>query len=141
MLRFIIIGGGIGGLAAAIALRQAGVDAVVFERAAELREVGAALTVWANGVHALHQLRLGDALFGAEGLHSLVKARLFPTAAPRYAGYVTWRGIAPPPRAMADLYPGETWGGGSRFGIVPVRDGRVYWFATANLPAGGKDVP
>jgi salicylate hydroxylase len=35
-----IIGGGIGGAAAAVALRQAGFDAVVFERAEELREVG-----------------------------------------------------------------------------------------------------
>lgn len=28
----------------------------------------------------------------------------------------------------------ETWGRGSEFGIVPLADGRIYWFATANLP-------
>lgn len=36
----------------------------------------------------------------------------------------------------ADLVAGETWGAGERFGILPLRDGRVYWFAVANLPVG-----
>jgi hypothetical protein len=31
---------------------------------------------------------------------------------------------------------GETWGGGSECGAMPPRDGRVYWFATANRPEG-----
>jgi salicylate hydroxylase len=36
-----IIGGGIGGVAAALALNRVGVEATVYERAPELREVGA----------------------------------------------------------------------------------------------------
>ena len=35
-----IVGGGIGGVAAAAALRQVGIDAVVYERSAQLGEVG-----------------------------------------------------------------------------------------------------
>jgi salicylate hydroxylase len=37
----LVIGSGIGGLAAAIGLRRAGLEVEVFERTAELREVGA----------------------------------------------------------------------------------------------------
>jgi 2-polyprenyl-6-methoxyphenol hydroxylase-like FAD-dependent oxidoreductase len=52
----LIIGGGIGGLAAAIALQDVGFDIEVYERAAELREVGAGLTIWRNGLEALDVL-------------------------------------------------------------------------------------
>lgn len=41
----IIIGGGISGLSTAIALRSMGIDAAVFERSNELREVGAGLVI------------------------------------------------------------------------------------------------
>jgi 2-polyprenyl-6-methoxyphenol hydroxylase-like FAD-dependent oxidoreductase len=52
----IIIGGGIGGLAAAIALQDVGFDVEVYEQADELREVGAGLTIWRNGLEALDVL-------------------------------------------------------------------------------------
>lgn len=60
--QILIIGGGIGGLAAALALRNVGYDVAVFERVAQLREVGAGLSLWANAVKALKQLGLGDML-------------------------------------------------------------------------------
>src|SRR5699024_8392979 len=46
-----------------------------------------------------------------------------------------WRGVT---TGTADIGEGagETWGRGRRFGIVPLPDGRVYWFATQTLPAG-----
>ena len=59
MTRALVVGGGIGGLAAAIALRKAGVDTVVFEQADELREIGAGLSLWTNGYKALEELGLG----------------------------------------------------------------------------------
>ncbi len=54
----IIIGAGIGGLAAALALKRANFEARVFECAETLQEVGAGLTLWANAVKALHTLGL-----------------------------------------------------------------------------------
>ena len=50
--RALIIGAGIGGLAAAIALEQAGYQPVVFERAGSLRESGFGLLLAANAVRA-----------------------------------------------------------------------------------------
>lgn len=60
--RALIIGGGIGGLASAIALKQSGLEVEVFERVAVLREVGAGLSLWANAIRALDQLGLGAAI-------------------------------------------------------------------------------
>ena len=56
MTKAIIAGGGIGGLAAAIALRAAGMEVVVLERASEHREIGAAVVLWPNGTRALQSL-------------------------------------------------------------------------------------
>jgi len=55
-----VIGAGIGGLAAAIALRQAGWEPTVHEAAEELRPLGAGLSIWPNGVRALRELGLGE---------------------------------------------------------------------------------
>src|SRR5687767_38448 len=57
-----VIGGGIGGLAAAISLRQAGFQAQVFEQAAALAEVGAGIQISPNATRLLHRLGLGASL-------------------------------------------------------------------------------
>jgi 2-polyprenyl-6-methoxyphenol hydroxylase-like FAD-dependent oxidoreductase len=41
-----VIGGGIGGIATAVALRRAGWEIAVFERAPDLGEVGAGISLW-----------------------------------------------------------------------------------------------
>lgn len=58
--RALIIGGGIGGLAAAVALRKVGINAHVFERAPEIHEVGAGLSLWSNAITALRRLGLEE---------------------------------------------------------------------------------
>ncbi len=63
-MKAIVIGAGIGGLSAAIALRRAGVEALVFERIRELKELGAGLSLTANATKALNGLGLTDALRG-----------------------------------------------------------------------------
>ena len=63
--RAIIIGGGIGGLCAAISLRRMGVEVAVYEQAQELRAIGAGLTIWANAIKALRKLGLADEVLGA----------------------------------------------------------------------------
>ena len=61
-LSIAIIGAGIGGMTAALALRQAGFSPTVFEQAPELGEVGAGLSLSPNAVKALDHLGLGDFL-------------------------------------------------------------------------------
>ncbi|SNS83410.1 2-polyprenyl-6-methoxyphenol hydroxylase [Streptosporangium subroseum] len=56
----VIVGGGIGGLAAAVALRRIGWDVTVLERAREFTEVGAGLSLWPNGLRALELLGLRE---------------------------------------------------------------------------------
>lgn len=60
--KIIIAGGGIGGLAAAANLLQAGFDVEVYEQASQFSEVGAGIQVSANGSRVLHALGLEEAL-------------------------------------------------------------------------------
>src|SRR5437868_754556 len=64
-MRAIIVGSGIGGLSAAIALRRVGIDVTVYERAPELTEVGAGISLWANAVRALDHIGAGQAVRAA----------------------------------------------------------------------------
>jgi salicylate hydroxylase len=57
-----ILGGGIGGLVAAIALRRAGWEAMAFEQASRFSRVGADINLTPNAVRALDGLGLGPAL-------------------------------------------------------------------------------
>ncbi|WP_459545113.1 FAD-dependent oxidoreductase [Nocardia sp. X0981] len=219
--RAVVVGAGIAGLTAAVALRQRGWRVVVLERAAAVTPAGSGLSLWPNGLRGLEvigvagavreqalpaleggmrtpagkwlartdstelrrrfgdlvvihrallseilrealgaeALRLGttvrrleatphgarvwhghgsheaDLVLGADGIDSTVRTALWPTArGPVYAGYTAWRTIVSPDTAVHS--GGETLGRGQRFGIAPLRDGRVYVFATANLPAG-----
>lgn len=215
-LRMIVVGGGIGGLSAAIALRRHGHEVVVLERAPRLESVGAGITLFANAMDALGKLEVadavaaagapathsailtsdgreltkmpsdllagavavhrgdlqaalqraagairvgaeitsvdqsgdgavaqaadgtgerGDLLIGADGLWSLVRDRVAP-AAPRYGGYVAWRGVSPVTVESGRL--SESWGVGERFGLVDIGS-RTYWFATANVAEGETD--
>jgi 2-polyprenyl-6-methoxyphenol hydroxylase-like FAD-dependent oxidoreductase len=222
--RVVVVGGGIGGLCTAIALRQIGVEVTVYEQAPAWGEVGAGLSLWANALRALRKLglaeaviaagvkveegalltwrgkalthtrtgefealsgeptivihraklrqilldmlpaewiRLGetcvgfrqdetgvtvrfasgrmdraDLLIGVDGIHSVVRQKLFPDVKPRYSGYTAWRGVVATEIARALGRTSESWGAGARFGIVPVSSREVYWYATANTPAG-----
>ena len=55
----IVIGAGMGGMTAGIALKQAGYDVRAFEAVKEMRPVGAAISLWSNGVKCLNRLGLG----------------------------------------------------------------------------------
>ncbi len=58
--KFIVVGGGIGGLAAAVALSQQGCHVTVLEQAAELGEIGAGVQLAPNAFAALDALGVGE---------------------------------------------------------------------------------
>lgn len=59
-MRVVVVGAGIGGTSAALALQRQGHEVVVYERVRENRPVGAALSLWSNGVKVLNWLGLGE---------------------------------------------------------------------------------
>jgi salicylate hydroxylase len=61
-MRVLIAGGGIGGLASALALARQGCEVEVYEQAPELKEVGAGLQLSPNGTRVLYALGVGEAL-------------------------------------------------------------------------------
>jgi 2-polyprenyl-6-methoxyphenol hydroxylase-like FAD-dependent oxidoreductase len=226
--KIIIIGGGIGGATAALALQKIGVEVEIYERAPELREVGAGLALWVAPFRALQRLGVGEKirqcstplgfselclpsgkivrrleiekllgaefnenfiihradlhaailsgleknvvrtghecerieqtsggvkvffkngvvaegalLVGADGFHSIVRKELFGETATRYSGQTCYRAVAdthvPSPSVLAEIQ-----GSGQRFGIAPINEKRVYWFAAMNAAAGETDDP
>jgi 2-polyprenyl-6-methoxyphenol hydroxylase-like FAD-dependent oxidoreductase len=76
-----------------------------------------------------------DLVVGADGLNSVVRRSVWPTApAPRYAGYTAWRMVTSQPLDVG--FGAEAWGRGERFGYVVMTDRRTYCFAAANAPEG-----
>lgn len=57
-MRIVIIGAGIGGLSAGILLKKYGHDVTVYEQVEKILPVGAAISVWSNGVKCLNYLGL-----------------------------------------------------------------------------------
>ena len=74
-----IVGGGIGGLAAALALTRRGIEVAVYEQAPELRELGAGVQISANGTRVLHALGLKEALEKVQVLPAGKAIRLWNT--------------------------------------------------------------
>ncbi|GHO84767.1 FAD-dependent oxidoreductase [Dictyobacter formicarum] len=227
-MKILIIGGGISGLAVALALHRTGQQVTVFERSQAIQEVGAGLTIWPNAIRVLQELGLtnvipeigmpahyrtirtwrgallsqievdaiagspmrlmhradlqgalfnalrdasipvelgarctgfsqdengvhaqfadgrtadGDLLVGADGIRSVVRGQLFGIPNIHYTGYTSWRGIAEVDARYIPLgISSETWGVGRRIGLIPLRNGRMYWFAAYTTPEGqGKD--
>ena len=213
--RAVVVGGGIGGLAASIALGRIGWNVTVLERDGTPGEIGAGISLWPNALAALDALgvwpdiasaatmQLGgarrpdgrwlisvdgddppftvllvhraqlhqelmaalpdgamvagasvravttdgqvrydhegesvdvsaDLVVAADGLRSGIRREWWPEyAGERYAGFTAWRGVTTEPFPLDA--GSETWGSGSVFGATILLDGRVYWFATANL--------
>jgi salicylate hydroxylase len=61
-LRAVVVGGGLGGMAAAVALAQAGIDVQVHEQAQQLTEVGAGVSLAPNGLRMLERLGVGEGI-------------------------------------------------------------------------------
>ena len=208
----IVIGAGIGGLAAAIALSERGWDVTVLERESHLDATGAALAIWPNGTRALEQLGLGElvqraaarpmsavirkadgtpmvehssealvrryggplvavrrdellqaeygrldegivrfdcpvtrvgdgtveygsgsllaaeVIVGADGLHSRARRWVSAGEEPRPSGLVAFRGLTA--QGVGEVPFGEWWGRGVIAGLIPLRDGAIYWYVS-----------
>lgn len=76
------------------------------------------------------QSKLADTIIGADGLHSMVRASMFPDHKIRNARQICWRGMAKlqlPEKFKHEL--NEAWGKSQRFGFTHVSEDTVYWFA------------
>ena len=75
-LRAVVVGGGIGGMAAAVALDRAGTDVQVYEQARELTEVGAGVSLAPNGLRMLDRLGVGEGIRRLGARHVSTQLRL-----------------------------------------------------------------
>ncbi|KAM2000386.1 hypothetical protein COP2_007685 [Malus domestica] len=140
----VIVGAGIAGLATAVALKRAGVEALVLEKSDGLRATGAALTLFPNAWCALDALGVSqhltslyapikkitkrNILIGCDGIHSVV-ARWLGLAEPVYSGRWAVRGLAVFPEGHRLDYNVQQYAGlNRRAGFVPINDKEIYWF-------------
>ncbi len=217
-MKVTILGGGIGGLTTAIALKNAGIACEVYEAAEKFKPVGAGLSLAVNACKALESLGLykqvaekgyryplakmlstkgkvlqvlemekmrknfnsnaltihrhelhtilsenlgnipvhfnkkcvdlkqsgkevhlvfadgssihTEYVIAADGIHSIARKKLLPNSEERYSGQTCWRGVCTTKIPGLDYTVlSETWGLGMRFGIVPLSEKTVYWFA------------
>ena len=76
-----------------------------------------------------------DLLVGTDGIHSIIRSSLFGWSAPRYAGRVSWNGVAMNvklPLEENGVY--EIQGAGKRIGFTAIGPGTVGWYANMNQP-------
>jgi len=79
-----------------------------------------------------------DLLIGADGTHSITRAYVLDEqVSRRYAGYVNWNGLV---EISEKLTPADQWttfvGQGKRVSLMPVADGKFYFFFDVPLPVG-----
>ena len=80
-MKAIIMGAGIGGMSAAAALDQQGIDCEVFEAVKEMKPVGAAISIWSNGVKCMNHLGMGKILDDLGGpMHNMAYLEGFSAA-------------------------------------------------------------
>lgn len=110
----------------------------------ETVRLGAELTsLWTRGNAVELLLTTGeithaDLVVGADGLRSIVRRHLLDDGPPRYRGYTTWRGVGRAGTARQLDGATELWACGERFGLLPGRDERLVWYASANAPEGSR---
>lgn len=116
-------------------LTEAKLEMYAFHRATLLSAL--AEHVPASSLHLGERVEMvtdADFFVAADGLNSVFRKQVAPgEGAPRDGGYTAWRGLVPRSvvnkRALDMHTASETWGRGTRFGIVPIDGDRIYWFA------------
>lgn len=72
-----------------------------------------------------------DYIIAADGVNSTVRQNFLPKSSPRYAGYWCWRSVVQIPNLQLNKGT-EVWGLKGRFGISPLTQNRIYWYACLN---------
>ncbi len=222
-MKIAIIGGGIGGLCAAVTLQKQGFSVQVYESNATFHPVGAGIGIGSNALQALMEIGVGkdvfanghalhtqvfqdtlgktlntidftvlkelygqenitihradlhrtflkalqpntlhfnkkcifvdqndtqvtihfedgetvsvDLLIAADGINSSIRQQLVPGSVLRYSGYTCWRGITENKGRIDKYTSTELWSTKGRFGMAPMKDELVYWFACINTSA------
>ena len=154
----LVIGGGIGGLTAAIALRQRGFAVVVIEQDPDWAVYGVGILQQANVVRAMAQLGLlqdylgagfgfdaielyaptgqrlarFDLVIGADGLYSRTRQQIFPDApTPAFTGQSVWRHNFPRSPDVVNLH---NYVGPRGIGLAPLSADLMYLFLTTPEP-------
>ncbi|WP_041842817.1 FAD-dependent oxidoreductase [Actinoplanes friuliensis] len=87
-----------------------------------------------------HDVRHPDLVVAADGIGSRTRSRLWPGHPdPVPSGSMAWLGVTTGPWPHTAVTT-VTWGRGEEFGMVPLGDGRVYWWASANAPSADGDL-
>jgi len=69
-------------------------------------------------------------IIAADGIHSTIRKQLIPTSVPRFAGYTCWRAVIENPgTSINHSVSAETWCKQGRFGISPLTNNKIYWYA------------
>ena len=83
----------------------------------------------------------GAALVGADGLQSVIRAKLVGDGAPRYSGATVWRALPEfAHKSIGRDYAQQVYGPSSIFGMFPV-DERLFWWGSQIRPEGAVDPP
>lgn len=88
------------------------------------------------------RVQSGDLLVGADGLRSVVRARLLGDGDPIYLGSTVWRGVVSSDGIPLERGVGVNWvGRGAEFLGFYVGDDRIYWAGVTKEPRGEKAGP
>ncbi len=80
-----------------------------------------------------------DYVIACDGINSRIRYKFLPDSTPRYSGYTCWRAVIDNVPDHFDFEStSETWGTDGRFGIAPLTNNRVYWFACVNASQNDK---
>ena len=158
-----IVGGGIGGLTLAIALRRRGVRATVYEAAPRLEAVGAGIWMPPKAMQVLARLGLAECVavedspeearvhlaggdevaaevvVGADGVHSAVRRFVLGEVRLRYSGQTAYRAVVRHVLPAAREGIGwEVWAPGCRFGFSTIAPGERLLVRHARRPGGAE---
>jgi 2-polyprenyl-6-methoxyphenol hydroxylase-like FAD-dependent oxidoreductase len=91
-----------------------------------------ARVTWSAG--AVGHSRQADLVVAADGVHSTVRAQLFPGARSRYSGSTCWRAVIPDTSTENRLV--EVWGPATEFGCLRLSQRELFWFGYFRHPEG-----